>query len=268
MEVSEELNKEYCNKLVELDSTSDKKYDLLSIASVPKESRTLLSSCDENTFKKRAELRVALSDLLAEQANFIRTTVEYISQMLDCSIYIEPELVQQSTHLLVSTRADGLCKRTYKYLLGLLFKKSIVTFLWYVDLFEVSRKINITKYSTCSFEAVIAQITVHNIVRGDSFYGVSDAPMLAHRNNQKTPILKGIDIYDANNVLSRTEKELIKKSGGVVNTGKVTKKSKVVNEINEFSDMIASGEILTMQKREIQNKRVEKAEKENSSKIC
>lgn len=229
------------------DLSIDREYNISSIVSKPKDPcRILTLPEDKHTKTERVEIRLAFSDLLSEQVDFIKTSIFFISEMLDCIIHVNPEVVEDSTHILVNSNSKGLCRRTYKYISGLLSKKAIVSFMWYIDLFEASKRISITDYAFTSAKLFIEKITRHHIIRGDDCYGDSNAPIIAHRSNTRTPLLKGVEIFDANKVLSEVEKALIKKFGGKVKSNKPTKKSKTINEKREFFDMISSGEIFAL----------------------
>lgn len=239
----------------------------ISLVSKPKEPKRILSLPEDALPRTdRFEIRLVFSDLLSGQVDFIRSTILFISEMLDCTIYIDSEVAEESTHVIVNSNPNGLCRRTHKYLFSLLCKKSIVSFLWYSDLFEASKRISSTDYTFVSPRAFIEQITKYHIVKGDECYGDSAAPELAHKSTLKVPLLKGLEIYDINKILSNTERELIKKTGGRININRATKKSKIINDKEEFFNMISSGEIFHNRKERKKRSEKNKTEKEKTEK--
>lgn len=233
----------------------DKKYTIPELAHTIKVPKRIMLLPDEEPQKHQVNIRLAFSDLLTEQADFISSSSEGISELLQCNIHISSDQLEECTHIIVNTNSSGLCRRTYKYLAGLLLKKSIVSFLWYIDLFEASKSMGAADKSLEPLETLLEQLTVKNIVSGDIFYGYSKAPLIAHTNKHKTPALNRIDIHDVNNTLSTVEKNLIKSSGGSICTQlhKITKRTVLIKDKDDFYDMISLGAILTLQKKDKEN---------------
>ncbi|KAI5187144.1 hypothetical protein NEIRO03_2468 [Nematocida sp. AWRm78] len=223
-----------------------------SIKYTPYFTKRLLTSREEEKIRERPEIRLAFSDLLLEQMDFIRSTVGRISEILNCTIHIDSNNLMWATHVITNTTSDGLCKRTYNYLASIVMKKSIVSFLWYADLFDRSKKMTGDKHSTLSFMQYLSQVTQSNIVKGDCLGGPSKAPMLAHMSTNSTPLLEGLNVKDKKHLLSPMENSLIIMAGGVVNAKNTSTQKKPsryikITEEREIFKMVSSGLLLTFQ---------------------
>ncbi|KAH9386728.1 uncharacterized protein NEMAJ01_1624 [Nematocida major] len=239
-------------KSIANDSLCDRRYCISRILCCFKRAERILP-CPESEAPKSVEVRLAFSDLLAEQVDFIRSTVNGISETLRLDIHVLPDLVQHSTHIIANTDPKGLSKRTYKYLAGILLKKPIISFMWYVELFEASRGICAPDYDTLHAEVLLQQLTENNIVRGDFSYGYSDAPAMAHKIVHAEPVLKGVGIQDVNSTLTQAELMLVELAGGTVCKGDGDTSANTVSilDIEQFYAMISSGHVLTLREKKI-----------------
>lgn len=93
-------------------------------------------------FGYRKGLHIALFELSKEEKEFIIETASILRCRLGIPVFISNNLIQ-STHIIVRCNIHGKCKRSYAYVLGILFGKSIVGFNWYLELLCCRESISI-----------------------------------------------------------------------------------------------------------------------------
>lgn len=112
-------------------------------------------------------------------------------------------LLSQATHVLTKRDKDGLCSRTFKYMLSILMGKRILAIDW---ILEMSRK-------ACWLPEEEFEI------QGDVIAGVTKAPQTAHHSPSHGTLFEGYQFYLQGQFQSLTKlqvTELIQRGGGTI----------------------------------------------------
>lgn len=104
----------------------------------------------------RGCIQISSPDLSPEKVAFISQTVSWVSTRIDTAIIFDPGNIEECTHLILETGAARECRKSYPFVLGVLLGKRLVSFNWYLDIFDA--------ISTLSLET----ITLLNLVQGDA----------------------------------------------------------------------------------------------------
>ncbi|OAG30179.1 hypothetical protein NEDG_01762 [Nematocida displodere] len=187
------------------------------------------------------QIVMALSGTTSVEFNFICSTIESVSDSLGCPIHLRPDHVDACTHLIVHTDQEELCARTYKYLKCLVKRKSIVTFLWYIELFDASKKPLDDELENISLGGYIRELTRNHLAKGDRMYGRSDAPVVAHNETKPHPFFKALNVIDSKSLLSEIEKDLILSNGGLINSRKAKRDCLNLQFKHDLYNFISAG---------------------------
>ncbi|KAI5172627.1 hypothetical protein NEFER03_1683 [Nematocida sp. LUAm3] len=212
--------------------------------------RTLFS--EESLYKRRffplidmpeylMEIRISTSNLQAEQLDFIASTFLGIAEALRCKIFFYPNNVYACTHLITSTNEEMLCPRTYMYIEALLNRKSIVSFFWYLELFDISKKTLGNLQISRQFFAKNKLITEKHLVKGDIISGPTQSPLYAHSSTNSKGLFRNVCFNDLNSTLSKREREMIECNEGILASRKGKKKQIKIRNRKDFYDLIAKG---------------------------
>lgn len=212
--------------------------------SVAKSKKRLLSPQVAAEEEVPPEIKIAVSCICVEQLNFICTTLESVSENLKCTICLQSSAVDTCTHLVVGVDRNMLCARTPRYINALLKRKSIVSFMWYTEIFDTSMSLRKSADTDTEHTHVVQHIddiTTKYIVHGDRITGKSDAPMIAHREAEVNPFFKEVNISDPGHILTEKEVEIIKAHGGLLNSRKTKRRTIVIRKRKDLYEIIAKG---------------------------
>ncbi|KAI5172874.1 hypothetical protein NEFER03_1890 [Nematocida sp. LUAm3] len=145
-------------------------------------------------YKKSSYLSLFVYELPKYMVVFIHKTRAIVERKIRVGIYIEEDSPQHCTHFLIEKNAQGRCRHSAVYMLGVIYSKPIVGFDWYLSLIDSSDIMS------------VQSLTLLYHVQGDSYFSV------IHRK-KKFFSLRGIKI--SGEALSLYAKEMIRILGGV-----------------------------------------------------
>lgn len=173
---------------------------------------------------------IAVSGLCDENFSFLCGSCKGLGARLGVEISVSPWNVEGCTHLVTETDARGLCKRTKAYIDAVMYGKAIVSFQWYLGLFDMEKPVH--------------EQTWDHLVRGDRSYGPSGVAERALFRSQEKLFFSNVNIVDPHGCLDETAKRLLYEHGGTVNFSLEKRAQISVESRSQFYDLISAGKDL------------------------
>ncbi|KAI5187753.1 hypothetical protein NEHOM01_2344 [Nematocida homosporus] len=114
-----------------------------------------LFSLDRSYWEPEPSLRIAVHGLPQSSLVFIQHTRELLARRLEMPVIFCGERLREASHILISTSAGTRCPLDCAYVLGILLGIPVVSFDWYLDLFNYTGSLS------------IKTITLLNLVQGE-----------------------------------------------------------------------------------------------------
>jgi len=151
-----------------------------------------------NTTKKGIVLY--LHNLSNKKMVFVRESAIWVSAKIETPLSFVQSVCSECMHVIVETTSGKRCRRSYVYLLGVLLGKLVLSFNWYMDLFESSDVVS------------LETITLLNLVRGDMVHP-SDIFEIMYISGLNQHFFCNVNIIGT---ISESARNLVERFGGTV----------------------------------------------------